>query len=729
MPNNQIILKVAEALQNDVGRGLVRIDSKARKELDVQIGDIVEIKGKKTTVAIVWQAHAQDEGLGIIRMDGYLRQNAGLSIGDKATVRKAVDVKEAKKVVFAPMHQPLKYGPDFYQYIKRKLIGKPIVRGDTVYVGVLGAAHPLTAVSVMPTGTLIITENTEIVLKEEVVKDLQLTPTVSYEDIGGLKEAVQKIREMVELPIRHPELFEKLGIEPPKGVLIYGPPGTGKTLLAKAVASESDAHFIHIGGPELVSKFVGESEEKLRQIFKEAEENAPSIIFMDEIDAIAPKREEVTGEVEKRVVSQLLTLMDGMKARGQVIVIGATNRPNSIDPALRRPGRFDREIEIGVPDRQARKEILMIHTRNMPLAEDVDLDELANITHGYTGADISSLVKEAAMMTLRRLLPQLDLENKGEIPAEVLNSLRVTKEDFLEALKGIHASALREVFVERPNVRWSDIGGLEDVKKEIYEAVELPIKRPDLFQKLGIRPLRGVLLVGLPGTGKTLIAKAVAGESEANFISINGPEVISKWVGESEKSVRELFRKAKNASPCIIFIDEIDAIAPARGGDEHSRVTERVVDTLLTEMDGLKNMKGVFVLAATNRPDIIDPALLRPGRFDKVIEIPIPDEKTRKEILKIHTRNMPLASDVSLEELAKRTNGFTGADLENLVREAGMHAIRELLTETKLEEINPQIIEARHFEKALQTIRPSVSTEEVERIKRFAKGAEFGMYR
>ncbi|MEM4368288.1 MAG: CDC48 family AAA ATPase, partial [Candidatus Anstonellales archaeon] len=655
-----------------------------------------------------------------------------------------IDIKEAKKVIFAPASGTVKYSNDFVEMMKKKLIGKPFVRGDYVYVGTFANAYKLLVVNVNPPGTVIFTENTEVVLKEETVKEPGALPSITYEDIGGLKEAIQKIREMVELPMRHPELFERLGIEPPKGVLIYGPPGTGKTLLAKAVASESEAHFIHIGGPELVSKFVGESEEKLRAIFKEAEEKAPSIIFMDEIDAIAPKREEVTGEVEKRVVSQLLTLMDGLKSRGQVVVIGATNRPNSIDPALRRPGRFDREIEIGIPDRDSRKEILQIHTRNMPLDEDVDLDELANITHGYTGADLNSLVKEAAMMTLRRILPDLDLEK--EIPPEIINSLKVTKEDFMNAMKGIQASALREVFLERPNVKWSDIGGLENVKRELYEAVELPLKKPEVFSKVGVRPLKGILLVGLPGNGKTLLAKAIAGESEANFISINGPEVFSKWVGESEKMIRELFRKARNAAPCIVFIDEIDAIASTRSSEETNKVAERVVDTLLTEIDGIRNMKGVVVIAATNRPDIVDPALLRPGRFDKIIEIPAPDEKARLEILKIHTRNVPLSNDANLEEIAKKAKGFSGADLENLVREAGMIALRKRLLKSEeesidkltLEEYRKRIseldttnikVEMSDFLEALTKIRPSIDAEAVERMKKFSKGYDLEMFR
>ncbi len=718
-----IELKAAEALQNDVGRGLVRIDSNARKELGVSTGDIIELKGRRSTAALVWQAHPQDEGVAIIRMDGYLRQNAGVALGDKILVRKA-ELKDAKKVVLAPT-QPIKYSPGFDQFVKKKLVGRALNRGDTIFVGVFGTSFPLIAAIVQPAGIVMVNENTEVVLKDQPVKETGAVPAISYEDIGGLREPMQKIREMVELPMRHPELFERLGIEAPKGVLIYGPPGTGKTLLARAVASESEANFVHIGGPELVSKFVGESEERLRSIFKEAEENAPSIVFMDEIDAIAPKREEVTGEVERRMVSQLLTLMDGLKTRGQVIVIGATNRINSIDPALRRPGRFDREVEIGVPDRDGRKEILQIHTRSMPIHEEDNkdgklIDELASVTHGYTGADIQSLVKEAAMKSLRRILPEIDLE-QGFIKPEILEHLRVTREDFLGALREIHASALREVFVERPNVKWNEIGGLEDAKREIMEAVELPIKRPDAFTRMGIRPVKGILLVGLPGTGKTLIAKAAATESEVNFISIKGPEVLSKWVGESEKMVRELFRKARIAAPCIVFIDEIDSIAPQRGGDETNRVSERVVDALLTEMDGLQNLKNVVVLAASNRPDILDPALLRSGRFDKIVEIPTPDYGTRLEIFRIHTKKMPLEKDVNIEMLAREAEGYTGADIENLCREAGMNAIRR--------NIEAQRVGGADFAVAMKNIMPSVSKEYVERIKQFAKGGGDSMFR
>ncbi|VVB65589.1 VCP-like ATPase [Candidatus Gugararchaeum adminiculabundum] len=705
-------LKVAEALQNDVGRGLIRIDSAARKLLDVSTGDIVELKGKRSTAALVWQAHPQDEGLNIIRMDGYLRTNAGVALGDKIIARKA-QLKEGKKVILSPT-QPMKYSPGFDQFVKKKLIGRAITRGDTLFVGVFGTSFPLIAAVVQPQGIVLVNEATEVQLKEEPVKDVGSAPSISYEDIGGLKDTVLKLREMVELPMRHPELFERLGIEAPRGVLIYGPPGTGKTLLAKAVASESGANFIHIGGPELVSKFVGESEERLRQVFKDAEENAPTIVFMDELDAIAPKREEVTGEVERRMVSQLLTLMDGMKGRGQVIVMGATNRPNAIDPALRRPGRFDREIEIGVPDRNGRKEVLQIHTRNMPLAKEVDLNELANITHGYTGADLASLTKEAAMKTLRRILPNINLE-ESFIPPKILEELRVTRDDFFHALREIQPSALREVFIEIPNVHWTDVGGMEDVKRELQEAVELPLKKPEVFSRIGIRPVRGILLVGLPGTGKTLLAKAVATECEANFISIKGPEVLSKWVGESEKAVREIFRKARMAAPCVVFIDEIDAIATRRGGEEGgSRVTERVVNSLLTEMDGLQNMKNVVVLAATNQPDLIDPALTRQGRFDRVIEVPIPETEMRHKIFEVHTKGMPLGKDVDLDELADKTEGYTGADIEGVCREAGMNALRE--------NIAAKEIKAKHFEAALLTIKPTVTKEYVDRIKKFKEG-------
>ena len=709
--SREIELKVREAERQDVGHGLVRMPRHAMEALGLSTGDVVELSGKKSTAAIVWPAYPRDEEYDIIRMDGYIRQNAGVGIGDRVKVRKTT-AREAEKVVFAP-RSPMQFSPEFQSLLKRRLLGRAITKHDTIYIAVFGEPFPLVVTQVYPLGVVMIGNNTKVIIKNEPVKDLSNIPSVSYEDIGGLKKEIQKIREMVELPLRHPELFQRLGIEPPKGVLMYGPPGTGKTLLAKAVASESDANFYYIGGPELVSKFVGESEEKLRKLFKKAKDNAPSIIFMDEIDAIAPKREEVHGEVERRMVSQLLTLMDGLSNRGQVIVIGATNRPNAIDPALRRPGRFDRELEIGVPDRAARKEILEIHTRHMPLDKDVDLSYIADITYGYTGADLASLSKEAAMKSIRRILPKLNLEEP--IPSEILENITVKQEDFLDAMKEIQPSALREVFTEIPNVKWEDVGGLSDVKERLKEAVELPLKHPEYFEKLGIRPTRGILLVGPPGTGKTLLAKAVATESEANFISIKGPEVLSKWVGESEKKVREVFRKARQAAPCIVFIDEIDSIAPVRGGEtEGSKVTERIVNTLLTEMDGMSTTKKVVVIAATNRPDIIDPALLRPGRFDQILDVGLPDLETRKEIFKIHTKHMPLAEDVDFEELAKMTDGYTGADIEAVCREAGMIVIRKGKVRKKNFKVTME-----DFLEAMNNIRPSLSSNDVGRIEKF----------
>ncbi|HEV8289907.1 MAG TPA: CDC48 family AAA ATPase [Candidatus Norongarragalinales archaeon] len=704
----ELELKVAEALQIDYGKKVVRIDSNARKILDATTGDVVEIKGKKSTAAIVLPSHPSDEGLNIIRMDGILRQNTGVGLGDRVRIKKA-EVKSAKKLVLAP-NQPSRYAPGFDQYVKKNLLGKPLARGDLISINVFGTPFPFAVAQTAPAGIVIVTEETEIQLKEEPMKELGRVSTITYEDIGGLKDEVVKVREMIELPMRHPELFERLGIEPPKGVMIYGPPGSGKTLLARAVANESEAHFITINGPEIVSKFVGEAEEKLRNIFQEAEENAPSIVFIDEIDAIAPKREEVVGEVEKRIVSQLLVLMDGLKSRGKVVVIAATNRPNAIDPALRRPGRFDREIEIGVPTKTSRKEILQIHTRGMPLAEDVSLDDLASVTHGFVGADLQALVKEAAMKVLRRILPKIKLEEEV-IPTKILEELKVERNDFYNALKEIQPSALREVYIEVPNVKWEQIGGLENVKRELKEAVELPLKRPEVFTKIGIRPVRGILMFGPPGTGKTLMAKAVATESEANFIAIRGPELLSKWVGESEKGVREVFRKARSASPCIIFIDEIDAVTPIRGSDDGSHVTERMVNQLLTELDGISNLKDVVVIGATNRVDIMDPALLRPGRFDKLIEIPMPDAETRLAIFKVHTAKMPIEKDVDLKSLAKNTENFSGADIEAVCREAGMNTIRE----------SKDKVTMAHFTKAMNTLRPvQVQKREVSKLREYA---------
>ena len=711
-----ISLKVAEAFQNDIGRGIVRIDSKAKSELGVSTGDIIKLTGKKAALAIVWQAHPDDEGLDMIRTDGILRQNAGVGLGDKVQLEPA-EVKEAKKLVLAPK-EPMRYSVGFDQYVKKRLIGKPVLKGNLLPVGIFGTSIPLVVAQVFPQGAVIITEETDVKIKNEPMKDLTNIPTVTYDDVGGMKETIQKVREMIELPLRHPEIFERLGIDPPKGVLLYGPPGTGKTLLAKAVANESDANFSYIGGPEVISKYVGESEERLRKLFKEAEENAPSIIFLDEIDAIAPKREEVFGEVEKRIVSQLLTLMDGLKARGEVIVIGATNRPDSLDPALRRPGRFDREIEIGVPDRTGRNEILQIHIRSMPLEQDVNIAELASITYGYTGADLSLLTKEAALKALRRILPEINIEDES-IPPSILDKLKVTRDDFFNALREIQPSALREVFVEKPNVKWEDIGGMEMIKSEIQEAVELPLNTPEVFEKMGIRPLKGILLYGPPGTGKTLLAKAVANESNANFIGISGTQILSKYVGESEKAVRELFKKARMAAPCILFIDEIDSIAPLRSGNSDGHhVIERVVDTLLTEIDGLRSLKNVVVIGATNRPDMLDPALMRGGRFDRAIEIGVPDDEARLKILDIHTKKMPLEKSVDLKELMQVTEGYTGADLENLCREAGMAAIRE----------GGKKVTKNNFAYALKAIMPTIRKADVESVQKF-KTAATAMYR
>jgi len=697
----EIELRVLEIRQHEAGRGRVRIDDVAMTKLGITPGDIVEIVGRKRTAAVAWPGYTEDRGQKVIRMDGWTRKNAGVSVGDRVIVRKA-DVRAASIVRLAPMSMTLTVDENFVAYIKKRLIERPLVEGDIVQIPVLGQTIPFVVATTKPSDVVIVTEETHLVVLEKPV-EVGRIPKVTYEDIGDLEEAKQKIREMVELPLKHPELFKRLGIDPPKGILLYGPPGCGKTLLAKAVANETEAYFIAINGPEIMSKFYGESEQRLREIFEDAKEHSPAIIFIDEIDAIAPKREEVTGEVEKRVVAQLLALMDGLEARGDVIVIGATNRPNALDPALRRPGRFDREIEIGVPDRQGRYEILLVHTRNMPLADNVELRKLAEITHGFVGADLAALCREAAMKALRRILPEIDLD-KDEIPSEILERLEVRMEDFMNAFREITPTALREIEVEVPNVRWGDVGGLEGVKQELKEAVEWPLKYPNAFKRLGIDPPKGILLYGPPGCGKTLLAKAVATESEANFVSVKGPEIFSKWVGESERAIRELFRKARQVAPSVIFIDEIDAIAPMRGiGVGDSMVTERVVSQLLTEIDGLEKLEGVMVIGATNRPDILDPALLRPGRFDRIVYVPPPDRKARYEILKIHTKNMPLAEDIDLEELADITEGFSGSDLEVLVREAGLLALRE--------DINAEKVYKRHFEQALKKIKPSITPE------------------
>ena len=716
-------LRVAEAHGRDVGRGIARIDPKVMEEMNLTPGDVIEISGKRRTVAICWPGYEEDYGRGLIRIDGYIRNNAGVSIDEKVTLRK-IEARKAQRITLAPT-EPLRItGAE--DYLAHLLEGRVVTRGDYIPIGVMGRSIDLMVTGVQPPApAVIIAADTKIVLTEKPAAVVREVPRVTYEDIGGLQDAIKKIREMVELPLKYPELFERLGVEAPKGVLLHGPPGTGKTLLAKAVANETNAAFFSISGPEIMSKYYGESEERLREIFQQAEENAPSIIFIDEIDAIAPKREEVTGEVEKRVVSQLLALMDGLKARGRVVVIGATNRPNALDPALRRPGRFDREIEIGVPNEQGRLEILQIHTRGMPLADDVDLKRIASVTHGFVGADLEALCKEAAMRALRRILPEIDFE-KDTVPAEVLNKITVTMGDFMDALKDVEPSAMREVLLEIPEVKWDDIGGLKDVKLELQEAVEWPLKYPELFKHMDAKPPKGILLYGPPGTGKTLLAKAVANESEANFISVKGPELLSKWVGESERAVREIFRKARQAAPSIIFFDEIDAIAPVRGGGYgDSHVTERVISQLLTELDGLEELRAVVVIAATNRPDIIDPALLRPGRFDKLLYVPPPDLEARKEILKIHTRNKPLAEDVDLDEIAERTEGYTGADLAAICNTAVMLAIREHIMKNKSPEeaerkVKELKVHKRHFEEAMRRVKP-ISKSELEMYKRISE--------
>lgn len=705
-------IKVAELKSTETGRGIVRLDPALMDVLGIKVGDIVQIDGNKKTVAKVLRGAPEDANLGIIRMDGSTRRNAGVSIDERVAVKKVV-AKNAEKITFSPTEQLRLQGGE--EYLKQVLDGRAIAKGDTITLNVMGNKIDLVVTSFAPGGdAVMICGTTEVKVSDKPAANHGDVPKVSYDDIGGLGDAVKKIREMVELPLRHPELFKRLGVEAPKGVLLHGPPGTGKTMLAKAVAGETSSNFISIGGPEIVSKFYGESEGKLREIFKEAEENAPSIIFIDEIDSIAPKREEVTGEEERRIVAQLLSLMDGLNSRGKVVVIGATNRPNSIDEALRRPGRFDREIEIGIPDRDGRLEILQIHTRGMPLADDVDLGWLADRTHGYTGADISALTKEAAMAALRRVLPNVDLEAE-EIPREVLNQISVTKTDFENALRGMQPSTMREVLIEKPNVHWDDIGALDDVKQELKEAVEWPLKYGKVFEHMSARPPKGILLYGPPGTGKTMLAKAVATESEANFISVKGPEFLNKWVGESEKAVRETFRKARQAAPCVIFMDEIDSIAPERGkGGSDDGVTERVISQMLTEMDGLEALNNVVVIAATNRPDIMDPALLRPGRFDKSIMVGPPDEKSRESIFGIHTKNRPMADDISLHDLAVRTDGCTGADIAAICNEAVMNAVRRLIADKKDptdEEIAACKVEKEDFEEAIGKFGPKVRDE------------------
>jgi transitional endoplasmic reticulum ATPase len=831
----EVVLKVSEAFQQDVGYGRARIDHQTRMDLDLSIGDVIELEGTKVTATSVWRAHPSDEGKRLVRIDNLTRKNAGTGLGDRVKIRRA-EVKEARDVALAPLMpegQRIEFGMGIDVIIRKNMLRRPITKGDEIIIpgiAFFGNALPFVIVDTNPHGIVMITERTVLHVKEEAAKITEEEGTrVSYEDIGGLHIEIQKVREMIELPLKHPELFDRLGIDPPKGVLLHGPPGTGKTLIAKAVANESGANFYTINGPEIMSKFYGQSEENLRKVFEEAQKNAPSIVFLDEIDAIAPKRSEVHGEVERRVVSQLLTLMDGLKGRGKVIVIGATNIPDVIDPALRRPGRFDREIRIDVPDRNGRKEILLIHTRGMPInpglaelypgetinegkiqdaikhgikkihisdllrsmlrskdknkrseivgnylkvifdsfkdempplfyekvirliadeitnllpydLDDTDsnvsaeqqinerlatirdspddfikriskeslLDDIADITYGFVGADLAALAREAAMNALRRYLPEIDLEKP--IPIELLEKMEVTLDDFKSAHRGIEPSALREFFVEIPKISWGDVGGLEDVKQSLKEAVEWPLSQPEVFKRMGIHAPRGILLYGPPGTGKTLLAKAVAHESKANFISIKGPEVLSKWVGESEKAVRELFKKARQVAPTIVFLDEIDSIAPRRGTFEGSHVTESVVNQLLTSIDGLESMEGVVVIGATNRPDIIDPGLLRPGRFDRLLLIPAPDSISRLEIFKIHTKDMPLAKDVSLDDLAEKTIGYSGADIDALCREAAMIALRG--------DINVKEVRKAHFEHALVETRGSLTEDVIKYYKK-----------
>ena len=795
MAKKEIQLKVVEALQDDAYKGIARLDSEIMRDLDIKRGDVVLIKGNRGTVAIADRAYPADVGEGIIRIDGILRKNAKAGIGDVVVISKA-DVKEAKKIMIAPAQKGIMVQGD-PESLRRGLLGRAVVKGDLVVLGGVQRRRDLFSemglgeefgglfgdafenigfgnlgggitqikfivVNSNPNQPIIITENTEVTLNPKAVEiSDEKIPEINYEDIGGLSEEIRKIREMVEIPMKHPEIFQKLGIEPPKGVLLHGPPGTGKTLLAKAVANESEANFILLNGPEIMSKFYGESEKKIRDIFEEAEKTAPTIIFIDEIDAIAPKREEVMGEVERRVVSQLLTMMDGLKSRGKVIVIGATNRVNALDSALRRPGRFDREVEINVPSKEGRLSILKIHTRGMPLTKSVKLDEIASVTHGFVGADLEALSKESAMSVLRKFLPQMKLEEGEEISQEILEKLIVKKENFMEALKVVRPSAMREVLVETPNIGWDDVGGLDAVKMELKEAVEWPMKYPESFTRIGIRPSRGILLYGPPGTGKTLLAKAVAKESEANFIQVKGPSLLSMWVGKSEEGMRKIFERARQVAPCVIFFDEIDSLAGKRGMETGTKVTERVLNQLLAEMDGLEDLNDILIIGATNRPDMLDPGLLRPGRFDKILLVNASEEEGRLKVLEIHTKKMPIgftkdeikkldkefknmtvenvvskmASDKPIKEdelkkskekkidfkkltdkqkllyyLAKKTIGYTGADLDALCREAGMLSLRE--------SIDAEQVKKKHFDEAFKKVQPSVNKSTIEVYKK-----------
>jgi len=704
-------LRVAKAIPSDVGHGRARISGE--NDLDLKPGDIIEIKGEtKTTAAIYWRSRPEDTKMDIIRVDGIIRKNAGVSLGDRVTVSK-VEAKICTKLVLSPVmanKQKVKFGPGIEGFARRGLNKRPVVAGDRIFIPgmtLFAEALPFAVLQTTPKGIVQVNSDTDIVIKDEAIddEDVGQSQGITYEDIGGIGSQLLKVREMIELPLKHPELFRRLGIDPPRGVLLHGPPGTGKTMIAKAVATETNAHFTCINGPEVISKYYGESEKQLREIFDEAANNAPAIVFIDEIDSICPKREDVSGEVERRVVAQMLTLMDGMNERDNVIVIGATNRRDALDPALRRPGRFDREIEIGVPDRDGRKEILDVHTRQMPISDDFDVNWIIDNSHGFVGADLAALVRESAMKALRRYLPEIDLD-EDIIPPEVLEKMEVRMDDFKLAIKEIEPSALREIYVEIPDIYWDDVGGLNDIKERLKESVEWPLTKPDLFKHFGIKPPRGIVLFGAPGTGKTMLAKAIANEAKANFISIKGPELISKWVGESEKAIREIFKKAKQASPSIIFLDEFESIAGMRSSGSStggSDVSNRVVNQLLASMDGVESLDGVIVVAATNRPEMIDPALLRSGRFERVLHVPPPDKQARDAILKIHTAGMPL-SKFSLDGILGRIDGFTGADIESVCREAALIAMRE----------NKMKVNKGHFDEAVSRVRPTVTPEMLE---------------
>jgi transitional endoplasmic reticulum ATPase len=727
-------LTVKPLKQKDAGRGLAAIDRQSMAEMGVENGDYIVIEGEEgRSVARVWPGYPEDEGRGVVRIDGQLRQETGTGIDDTVAVEPA-DVKPAKQVTVA-LPQNLRVRGNVGPMIRQNISGQAVTQGQTVPVSfglgplssMSGQKIPVKIADTDPGGTVVVTDSTDVDVAEQPAEQIsggpkqRETPDVTYEDIGGLDDELEQVREMIELPMRHPELFQQLGIEPPKGVLLHGPPGTGKTLMARAVANEIDAYFTDISGPEIMSKYYGESEEQLREVFEEAEENAPAVVFIDEIDSIAPERGETSGDVERRVVAQLLSLMDGLEERGEVIVIGATNRVDALDPALRRGGRFDREIEVGVPDKGGRKEILQVHTRGMPLSESVDLDRYAENTHGFVGADIAQLAKEAAMNALRRIRPELDLE-EDEIDAETLERLEVTETDFKHALKGIEPSALREVFVEVPDVTWEDVGGLGDTKERLREAIQWPLEYPDVFAQMDMQAAKGVLMYGPPGTGKTLLAKAIANEAESNFISIKGPELLNKYVGESEKGVREIFEKARANAPTVVFFDEIDSIAGERGRNSgDSGVGERVVSQLLTELDGLEDLEDVVVIATTNRPDLIDPALLRPGRLDRHVHVPVPDEEARRKIFEVHTRDKPLAGDVDIESLARRTEGYVGADIEAVCREASMAATREFINSVDPDEVGESVgnvrVTAEHFEQAMDEVAPSVDQETRERYE------------